>query len=190
MGEGCNKSARRCFPDSEERHERALQRVSAHFDSLVGVVACAGDVKMAGKASCWVGHYLLTGGMEERSPLCGKHCSRWKDWIVARVKRTKERSPHLSGPVVWAWPTRFDFAGKILRLCCAAILNIRGAFSLGVLFWSKWSCLLLRNVLQDALSEAMKVDPLLKMKVQWVISQPSWTDKTGSCQVLRKRLSQ
>ena len=33
-------------------------------------------------------------------------------------------------PVVWAWPTRFDLARKILRLCCAAVLNIRGAFSL------------------------------------------------------------
>ena len=34
-----------------------------------------------------------------------------------------------------------------------------------ILFGSKWSCLLLRNVLQDALSEVMKLYAPLKLKV-------------------------
>ena len=42
------------FLDSEERYARAATCSSAHLDSLVGVVACASGVGMAGKTSCWV----------------------------------------------------------------------------------------------------------------------------------------
>ena len=63
-------------------------------------------------------------------------------------------------PVVWAWPTRFDLARKLCGCfehprrvqfagCVAEPLQTTTA----IFFWSKWSCLLLCNVLQDALSE-------------------------------------
>ena len=40
--------------------ERTLHCASTHLGSVVGVVACAGGIEMARKASCWVGG--ATGG--------------------------------------------------------------------------------------------------------------------------------
>ena len=63
-------------------------------------------------------------------------------------------------------------------MCCAGTLNIRDECNLkgecrsrsrpsrpSFLFGLIWTCLLLRTVLQDALSEVMKVYPLLRLKV-------------------------
>ena len=74
-------------------------------------------------------------------------------------------------PVVWAWATYFSFPRRIL-----AISSNRGEFIEGcvseplqtttsILPGSKWSCLLLRIVLQDALSEVTKIYPPLKLMV-------------------------
>ena len=52
----------------------------------------------------------------------------------------------VSLPVVWPWATHFSFPRKILRVLC----DIRGE---AILPGSKWGCLLLRIVLQDALSD-------------------------------------
>ena len=57
---------------------------------------------------------------------------------------------------VWAWATHFNFAKNILRvLLRASEVQTFTAILLG----SKWSCRLLRIVLQDAFSEVMKVYP-------------------------------
>ena len=56
----------------------------------VRTVAGARGDEMTTKA---LGGTLLTGEMEERSALRGKHCSIWKDLTTAQWKKTKERSP-------------------------------------------------------------------------------------------------
>ena len=74
----------------------------------------------------------------------------------------------VSLPVVWAFATHFSFPGKILRVLCGYFEHQRrvqfegcAAESLrtitAILPGSKWSCLLLRIVLQDALSEVTKI---------------------------------
>ena len=79
-------------------------------------------------------------------------------------------------PVVGAWATHFNFTRKILRVQCGYFEHQRlGQFEgcvaeplqtiTAVLLGSIWSCLLLCIVLQNAPSEVMKVDPLLKLKV-------------------------
>ena len=82
----------------------------------------------------------------------------------------------VSLPVVWAWATHFSFPRKILRVlrgyfeherrvqfegCVAEPLRTITA----ILPLSKWSCLLLRIVLQVAMSEVTKNYPLLKLRV-------------------------
>ena len=54
---------------------------------------------------------------------------------------------------------------------------------------SKWSCFLLRTVLQDALSEVMKVNPLLKPKV-FVDDKPTLLHEptNGADEVLKEEL--
>ena len=70
--------------------------------------------------------------------------------------------------VVWAWVTHFSFPRKILRVLCGCFEHQRRVQLEGcaaepvrtitaILPGSKWSCLLLRIVLQDALSEVMKI---------------------------------
>ena len=79
----------------------------------------------------------------------------------------------VSLPVVWAWATHFripkeDFASAVGVLrehqfegCAAEPLTTITA----VLPGSKWSCLLVRIVLQDALNEVIKIYPPLKLRV-------------------------
>ena len=74
----------------------------------------------------------------------------------------------VSLPVVWAWATHFSFPMKILRVLCGYVEHQRRVQFEGcvaeplrtitaILPGSKWSCLLLRIVLQDALSEVTKI---------------------------------
>ena len=66
--------------------------------------------------------------------------------------------------VVWSWATHFSFPRKILRVLCGYFEHQRRVQFEGcageppttitaILPGSKWSCLLLRIVLQDAFSE-------------------------------------
>ena len=78
----------------------------------------------------------------------------------------------VSLPVVWVWATHFSFLRKILR-----VLSTRGGVQFegyvaeplqtiwAILPGSKWSCLFLRIVLQDALSKVTKFYPSLKLRV-------------------------
>ena len=77
---------------------------------------------------------------------------------------------HVSLPVVWAWATHFSFPRKILRVLCGYFEHQRRVQFEGcvaeplqtisaILPGSKLSCLLLRIVLQDALSEVTKFLP-------------------------------
>ena len=70
--------------------------------------------------------------------------------------------------VVWAWATHFRFPRKILRVLCGYFehqrrVHIEGCTAeplttiTAILLGSKWSCLLLRIVLQDALNEVTKI---------------------------------
>ena len=79
--------------------------------------------------------------------------------------------------MVWAWATHFSFPRKILRvlLCGYVEYQRRVQFDgcvaeplptiTAILPGSKWSCLLFRVVLQDALSEVTKIYPPLKLRV-------------------------
>ena len=78
--------------------------------------------------------------------------------------------------VVWAWATQFSFPRKILRVLCGYFEQQRRVQFEGcaaeplttitaILPGSQWSCLLLRIVLLDALSEVTKIYPLLKLRV-------------------------
>ena len=78
--------------------------------------------------------------------------------------------------MVWAWATHFSFPRKILRVLCGYFQHQRRVQFEGcaaeplttitaILPVSKWSCLLLRIVLQDALSEVAQIDPPLKLRV-------------------------
>ena len=87
--------------------------------------------------------------------------------VVLDLAKAFER---VSLPVVWALATHFSFPRNILRVlygffeqqrrvqlegCVAEPLQTITAILPG----SKWSCLLLRVVLQDALSEVTKFNP-------------------------------
>ena len=74
----------------------------------------------------------------------------------------------VSLPVVWAWATHFSFSREILRVLCGYFEHQRRVQFEGcaaephetitaILPGSKWSCLLLRVVLQDALSGVTKI---------------------------------
>ena len=141
----------------KKTHERASHRFSTHPVSLVG-------------------------GMDVQSALFGKRCSRWKDLIIKPAKEDKGAVTvvlawanvfeRVSLAVVWAWPTHLDVPRKIWRGyfehqrrvqfegCVAEPLQAITANFFG----SKWSCSL-RVVLQDALSEVMKVYPPMKLQV-------------------------
>ena len=81
----------------------------------------------------------------------------------------------VSFPVVWAWATHFSFPRKVMRVLCGYFEHQRRAQLDGCLEplqtntaiepGSKWSCLPLRVVLQDALSEVAEIYPLLKLRV-------------------------
>ena len=75
-------------------------------------------------------------------------------------------------PVVWALATHVNVSRKILRVLCGYFEHQRSvqfegcvAEPLQTITASKWSCLLLRTVLQDVLSEVTKIYPPLKLRV-------------------------
>ena len=95
---------------------------------------------------------------------------------VALVLDLVKAFERVSFPVFWAWATHFSFPRRILRVLCGYFEHQRrvqfegcAAVSLrtitAILPGSKWSCLLLRLVLQDALSEVAKIYPPLKLRV-------------------------
>ena len=78
--------------------------------------------------------------------------------------------------VVWAWTTHFSFPRKVLRVLCGYFEHQRRVQFEGcaaeplqtvtaTLPGSKWSCLLLRNGLQNALGEVTQIYSSLKLKV-------------------------
>ena len=91
--------------------------------------------------------------------------------LVLDLARAFER---FSLPVVWVWATHFSFPRKMLRVLCGFFEHQRRVQFEGcvaeslqtisaILPGSKWSCLLPRIALQDALSEVRKFDPPLKL---------------------------
>ena len=93
--------------------------------------------------------------------------------LVLDLAKAFERVSH---PVVWAWATHFSFPRKILQVLCGYFEHQRRVQFEGcaaeplrtitaILPGSKWSCLLLRIVLQNALSEVMKFYPPSKLRV-------------------------
>ena len=83
---------------------------------------------------------------------------------------------------VWTWATHFSFPRKILRVLCGYFKHQRRVQFEGcaaeplttimaILPGSKWSCLLLRVVLPDALSEVTNLYPPLKLRVLWMTSR-------------------
>ena len=93
--------------------------------------------------------------------------------LVLDLAKAFERVSH---PVVWARATHFSFPREILRVLCGYFDHQRRVQFEGcaleplrtitaILPGSKWSCLLLRIVLQDALSEVTQFYPPLKL---WV----------------------
>ena len=95
---------------------------------------------------------------------------------VALVLDLAKAFERVSFPLVWAWATAFQLPRKILRVLCGYFEHQRRVQFEGcaaeplttipaILPGSKWSCLLLRIVLQDALSEVPKIHPSLKLRV-------------------------
>ena len=93
--------------------------------------------------------------------------------LVLDLAKAFER---VSLPGVGAWATHFTFPRNILRVLCGYFEQQRRVQFEGcaaeplrtitaTLPGSKWSCLLLRVVLQDALSEVTNCYPPLKLKV-------------------------
>ena len=89
---------------------------------------------------------------------------------VALVLDLAPALERVSFPVVWAWATHFSFPRKTLRLLCGFFERQRSVQFDGctaqpprtitaIFPGSKWSWLLLRIVLQDALREVTKVYP-------------------------------
>ena len=95
---------------------------------------------------------------------------------VALVLDLAKAFERVSLPVVWAWATHLSFPRKILRVLCGYFEHQRSVQLEGcaaeplrtitaILPGSKWSCLLLRIVLQDVLSEVLKIYPPLKLSL-------------------------
>ena len=101
---------------------------------------------------------------------------RKDEGAVALVLDMAKAFGRVSLPVVWARAAHFSFQRKILRVLCGYLEHQRRVQFEGcvakplqtitaILPGSKWSCLLLRIVLQDALSEVTKFYPPLKLRV-------------------------
>ena len=95
---------------------------------------------------------------------------------VALVLDLAKAFERVSLLVVWAWATHFSFPRKILRVLCGYFEHQRRVQFEGcvaeplqtitaIMPGSKWSCLLLRIVLKDALSEVTKIFRHLKLRV-------------------------
>ena len=97
--------------------------------------------------------------------------------VVALVLDLAEAFERVSLLVLCAWATYFSFPRKILRVLCGYFEHQRRVHFEGcaaepfhpitaILPGSKWSCLLLRIVLQDALNDVTKIClTLLKLRV-------------------------
>ena len=113
--------------------------------------------------------------------LYGESGSQGEDLIMELAEWTRERSRLANAfgrvrlPVAWARAAHFKFCRQILRELCGFFEHQRRVQFAGcvaeplytltaVLPTPKWSCLLRRIVLQDALSEVMKVYPPMKPK--------------------------
>ena len=95
---------------------------------------------------------------------------------ITLVLDSAEAFERVSLAVVWASATHFNFPRKMLRVLCGYFEHQRRVQFEGcvaeplqtitdILLGSKWSCWLLRFVLQDASSEVVKVYPPLKLMV-------------------------
>ena len=98
----------------------------------------------------------------------GKHrfsAGKEDQGAVALVLDLATAFERVSLTVVWAWATHFSYPRQILRVLCGYFehqgrVQFEGCVAeplwtiTAILPGSKWSCLLLRIVLQDALSEA------------------------------------
>ena len=103
------------------------------------------------------------------------HAGEKDHGAIALVLDLTKASEWVSLPVVWALATHFCFPRKILRVCGYFEHQRRVQFErcvaeplqtiTAILAGYKRSCLLLRIVLQDALSEATKIFPPLKFRV-------------------------
>ena len=93
--------------------------------------------------------------------------------LVLDLAKAFER---VSLPEVWAWATHLSLPRKILRVLCEYFEHQRRVQYEGcvaerlqtitvILPRSKWSCLLLRIVLQDALSDVTQIYPPLELRV-------------------------
>ena len=102
----------------------------------------------------------------------GKSKSAEDQGAVALVLDLAKAFERVSFPVVWAWATHLSFTMKILRVLCGYFEHQRRVQFEGcaaeplqiisaILSGSKWSCLLLRFLLHDALSEVIKIYPSL-----------------------------
>ena len=111
--------------------------------------------------------------------LYGESCCQGEDLIMELAEWTRERSRLANAfgrvrlAVAWARAAHFKFSRQILRQLCGFFEHQRRVQFEGcveeplykltaVLLAPKWSCLLQRIVLQDALSEVMKVFPPMK----------------------------
>ena len=103
---------------------------------------------------------------------------------VALVLNLAKPFERVSLPMVGAWATHFSFPRKVLRVLCGYFEHQRRVQFEGCVVeplqtimaifpGSKWKCLLLRIVLQDALSEFTKIHRHLKLRYLWTTSQHS-----------------
>ena len=127
----------------------------------------------------------LVGEVEELSGRCGKVCWPWKDTNTRQKRSRSDRfglgsGESLSSGTVsqlYGHGRRIStFPRMILRVLCGNFEHQRRVQFEGcvaeplhtitvILPGSKWSCLLLRIVLQDVLSEAIQIHPRLKLRV-------------------------
>ena len=172
MADGRNKLVRPCVLDTDCAH--------ANIDSLIKSLTSTRSGEVAAEVSRGLGR---TGWSERRSSTNGVGNGK----ILWQSRRRRSRSlglvldlakafERVSFPVVWAWATHFSFPRKILRVLCGYFEHQRRVQFEGcaaeplqtisaTLPGSKWSCLFLRIVLQNALSEVTKIYPPLKLRV-------------------------
>ena len=132
---------------------------------------------------------LRMAEMEELSRQSGKFVGDGEVQIPSREGElgAVALQRHLSGSVShWCGPGRHTSVSQGRYCgCCAGTSSTRGECSSkdvlsAMLPGSQWSCLLRRVVLQDALSEATKIYPPLKLRSLLMISRNSWWEEHGS----------
>ena len=109
-----------------------------------------------------------------------RHCWKWKSVDLAKAFQKVQLK------VVWVWARHFGFPQRILRVLCRYFQHQRKVIFQGcmadplqtitaILSGSKWSGLLLRIVLQDALSEVVKA------YIRPCSSRSLWTTSSSIC---------